>query len=224
MKNLTTQKGEEDMFLIDLLLLPILLFLFFSILILPFQFAFYSLINIITIPGQLIKIAINKKLRQNHALEHSTINVLEREFGYRKLAGYATEQGFFIQGKVHPAHLENAAIIGLQRLQRGENHLAIHNRCGTSMLAANFVAAVIFIVLLWQTGMFNFFNIIVAIILSQFVGPLAGRILQRFITTSAQVKDMDIIGVEYNSRNFIGIFGMSFPQTPNKIFCQDTKK
>ncbi|OWZ83422.1 DUF6391 domain-containing protein [Natranaerobius trueperi] len=208
------------MFLFELLLLPIIIFIILSILILPFQFAFHSIINIITVPAQFIKIASNKKLRINHALEHSTINVLEKKYGYRGLAGYAKENGFVIRGKVHPTHLENAAIIGLDKLNQGYNELAIHKRCGTSMLAANFTSAVIFILLLWQTGMFSIFNIFVAILLSQFVGPTTGKILQKFITTSTDVSYIDITGIDYNANNIVGILGFNFKTAPNEFFVR----
>lgn len=54
----------------------LLLFLILGILfILPLQFFFYSLVTIVTVPWQLIQIASDRRMRQNHACEHATVNV-----------------------------------------------------------------------------------------------------------------------------------------------------
>ncbi|UMZ74875.1 DUF6391 domain-containing protein [Natranaerofaba carboxydovora] len=198
------------MWLIFLLILsPILFFLLLSLILLPFHFTFYSLINIITTPFQLAKIALNKRLRNNHALEHATINILEKRYGYNRLSGFARENGFVIQGRINPEHLQEAAMLGLYQLQGGNKELAIHQNCGTSILAANFSSAVIFLLLLWFTGTFNILNVLLAIILSQFVGPRAGKIFQKYITTSTDVKDIAITGVLYNQPRGAGV--MNFP-------------
>ncbi|RQD77817.1 MAG: hypothetical protein D5R97_01510 [Candidatus Syntrophonatronum acetioxidans] len=206
--------------ILALFLWPIIIFLIISLIILPFHFTFYSLLNIITVPFQLIKIAFNKVLRANHALEHATINVLEGKYGYQGLAGLANEKGFVIQGAVDPHHLEMAAVEGLRRLQKGEYWMAIHDRCGTSILAANFVAAVIFLILLWQTGMFTLLNVILAVVFAQVIGPVAGKIFQKFITTSIKVQNLQIVGVEYQTRAALGIFGFPVTLRPREFFVR----
>ncbi len=208
------------MFFLELLLLPILIFILLSVILLPFKFAFFSLLNLIYVPVQLFKIATNKQLRVNHALEHATINVLEKEFGYVGLTGYAKESGFFIQGRVQPIHLEKAALMGLKKLRNGETHLVVHKRCGTSILAANFMAAAIFIVLLWQTGMISFFNIILAVLIAQLSGPMLGRILQESITTSTDVRNIDIVGLDYQADKAFSFLGVAFKTPPAEFFVK----
>ncbi len=203
-----------------LFLWPLLLVILIGIILLPFHFTVYSLINIITVPFQLIKIAFNKELRGNHALEHATINVLEEKYGYRGLAGMANENGFIIQGNVNPLHLETAAIAGLRRLQQREESLVIHDRCGTSILAANFVTSVIFLLLLLQTGAFNVINVLFAILLAQIIGPVAGKIVQRYLTTSARVDDFQIVGVEYKARVGTGFVGLPINLKPTEFFVR----
>ncbi len=198
----------------------VIIFLLISLIILPFHFTFYSLLNIISAPFQLIKIAFNKVLRANHALEHATINVLERKYGYQGLAGLANEKGFVIQGAVDPYHLEKAALEGLDRLRRGEYWMAIHDRCGTSILAANFMASVIFLILLWQTGMFTLLNVLVAVFLAQIIGPVTGKLFQKFITTSLEVQNLQIMGVKYKPRAALGILGLPVPLKPREFFVQ----
>ncbi len=71
--------------------------------------------------------------RQNHALEHATVHVLSRANPYVRIMGRSTDSGFFIYGGVSTQELAKAATEALARLQQGENHLAIHPRCGTNI-------------------------------------------------------------------------------------------
>jgi len=185
---------------------PIALFIILNLFFLPFQFALYSLFNIVTIPFQLVKIAFNRRLRANHALEHATINVIEEHFGSMNLAGLGQENGFIIQGPIDPHTVEKAARVGLMRLQRGERELAVHHRCGTSMLAANLVSSVLIILFLWKIGYFGIFYILLALVIAQFLGPHLGRFFQKYITTSTDVEGFEIVGVETGSvsQGFLG--------------------
>ncbi len=196
-------------FLLLIFLGPVVLFLIISLFYLPFHFAFYSIFNIFTIPRQLIKIALNKGLRANHALEHATINVIEERLGCLNLTGMGQEDGFIVQGPVDSYLLESAARVGLERLKRGETNLAIHRRCGTSILAANLVSSVLIIFFLWAFGYFGLSYILLALIAAQLLGPHLGRIMQKYITTTADVEGMEIVGVERKdeNRNFFLGFG-----------------
>ena len=71
-------------------------------------------------PRQLMAIVGNRILRRNHALEHATIVVMmEREPG-RKLNGFSTDEGFFVQGVRSLEEVDSAAREALQRLRNGE--------------------------------------------------------------------------------------------------------
>ncbi|HHT46564.1 MAG TPA: hypothetical protein GX004_04625 [Firmicutes bacterium] len=197
---------------------PIILFLIISLFFLPFHFALYSVFNIFTIPYQLFKIAFNKRLRVNHALEHATINVIEERLGCLNLAGMGQEDGFIIQGPVDPYLLETAARVGLERLIRGESDLAIHRRCGTSMLAANLISSVLIIFLLWTFGYFGIFYVLFALIAAQFLGPHLGKVLQKYVTTSTDVDGMEIVGVERKYEN--RFFFLGFGSLPGRYFIR----
>ncbi len=197
------------------------LFVLFGLIFLPFQFALYSIFNIITIPFQLVKIAFNKQLRVNHALEHATINVIESQFGCLNLAGMGKENGFILQGPVDPGLVEEAARVGLSRLQQGEHELAIHRRCGTSMLAANFVASVFFIYVLWSAGYFGILFVLLAILAAQFLGPPLGWVVQKYITTSTDVHRVEVVGVEYDSSH--ARLGGLFASPPGRYFVRTRK-
>jgi len=200
---------------------PLALFLIVNLLLLPFQFAVYSIFNIFTVPFQLVKIALNKQLRVNHALEHATINVIEEHLGCLNIAGLGQDNGFIIQGPVDAYIVEEAARAGLARLRRGEKNLAIHRRCGTSMLAANFISSVLIIFLLWSFGYFGIFYIVAALLAAQILGPYLGWVFQKYITTSADVEGMEIVAVEGNPLPQSFFWG--FAPLPRRYFVRTRK-
>jgi uncharacterized protein YqhQ len=178
-----------------LLLLFLFPFLFFLFLI-PFKFTIDSLITLLYAPQQIWRIAANQNLSQNHALEHATINVLEEKYGYNNLSGLAKETGFQISGQFDPYIVEEAAQEGLWRLQQGESDLVIHKRCGSSMVVANVVSALAFFVLLFMTKAFSLLNVMLALLLARVFGPRLGVWVQKNFTTSADVENMEIVGVD----------------------------
>ena len=115
---------------------------------LPILFSLQAVGSLFVYPKQLRAIFGNKILRRNHALEHATIVVMmEREPG-RKLNGFSTDDGFFVQGVRSISEVESAAREALRRLKSGEKRLAIHRNCGTTIVAANLLAAIFFLVAL----------------------------------------------------------------------------
>ena len=192
------------------LLLPFISIIILYLLFVPFSFTIRSLFNILTIPGQIFQIATNPQLRKNHALEHATINVLEEECGPQRLSGYAREEGFYLTGNIEPYLVLNAAKRGLRRLQAGEKQLVIHQRCGTSLAAANLTAALVFFLLLFLTRQLTLMNVILAVFIANISGPTLGRSIQRWLTTSCDLTNMEIIGIELLQP--VGKF--PFPFTP----------
>ncbi len=168
-----------------------------------------SLVTLVRAPGQLLSLLHNQTLRRNHALEHATVNVIEERFGLSRLSGLAQPGGFIIQGGAPPELVADAAQEALKRLRAGERQLAIHRRCGTTLLAAQLVMAIAFLAVLVLTREVSFLpfvvGILAAVILARGVSPL----LQRFVTTSAQVDSMTITGVEIQPpTNSFGIVSM----------------
>ena len=206
------------MLFVLIIFLVIGFFILLGLIFLPFQFALYSIFNMVTIPFQLIKIAFNKQLRVNHALEHATINVIESQFGCLNLSGLGKEDGFIIQGPVAPDLVEEAARVGLMRLKQGEHELAIHKRCGTSILAANLVASILFIYILWVSGYVGILFVLLAILAAQFLGPPLGWAIQKYMTTSTEVRNMEIIRVEFDSHP--GGWGGLFSPPPGRYFVR----
>ncbi len=193
------------LFLLILLLLfsPFLLvllpfFLIGILLFLPFGFSIQAFLTLITVPVEFYKIATNKRVRKNHAIEHATINVLESAGGYQNLSGLSKEDGFFIRGPLEPLIVEKAARVALSRLKSGERDLVVHKRCGTTVATINFIAAITFIALLLATGYLSFLNVLVALVIATILGPILSPFVQKHITTSADVHDMEIVGVQWN--------------------------
>jgi Domain of unknown function (DUF6391) len=198
-------------------LLVVLFIAFFVIaflFLLPILFSLQAVGSLFVYPRQLRAIFGNKILRRNHALEHATIVVMmEREPG-RKLNGFSTDDGFFVQGVRSISEVESAAREAIRRLQSGEKRLAIHRNCGTTIVAANLLAAVFFLVTLGvflYLGVGNLYLMILGSVILAFALriPLS-LILQRFVTTDADLKNAEVGWVEPAQPGDLksGVFGL----------------
>lgn len=192
------------------------------VLFIPYKFTFDSIITLFTAPRQIIKIAVNPALKRNHALEHATINIIEKYYGKQQLEGEAKEEGFYINGAINPALLQEAAEEGLRRLKSGEKDLVVHKRCGTSLAVANLLSAIIFLFLLFQTGHFTIMYVLVAILFSNLLGPVVGEYVQKFFTTSAEVEGMVIQGV-YHRDDSYELLSFNFANQSQRLFVKTDK-
>jgi hypothetical protein len=201
-------------------LLVVLFIAFFVIaflFLLPILFSLQAVGSLFVYPKQLRAIFGNKILRRNHALEHATIAVMmEREPG-RKLNGFSTDDGFFVQGVRSISEVESAAREAMRRLQNGEKRLAIHRNCGTTIVAANLLSAIFFLVTLGSflyLGVGNLSLMILGVLGSVVLAfalriPLS-LILQRFVTTDADLTNAEVGWVEPAQPGDLksGIFGL----------------
>ena len=173
----------------------VVLFLF----LLPILFSLQAVGSLFVYPKQLRAVLGNRILRRNHALEHATIVVImEREPG-RKLNGFSTDDGFFVQGVRSMEEVDSAAREALRRLRRGQKRLAIHRNCGTTIVAANLLTAVLFLVSLgvgiymdWPLYLMVVGSVVAALLLRV---PLS-LLLQRFVTTDADLSNAEVGWVE----------------------------
>jgi hypothetical protein len=98
--------------------------------------------------------------------------------------------------------------------------LAIHDRCGTSIAAANLVTSVVFLVLLLGLDRFTLLNVVLAMVLVNLAGPVFGRLFQRFLTTNPRVKDVFVVsfecGVEHDGQGF-SLFVNPAPGVPQVV-------
>ncbi len=188
------------------------LFLF----LLPILYSLQAVGSLFVYPRQLKAMFGNRILRRNHALEHATIVVMmERQPG-RRFNGFSTDDGFFVQGVRSLDEVDSAAREALRRLKNGERSLAIHRNCGTTIVAANLLAAVFFLGAL-GVGLYlglslgNLFLLVVGAMLLSFVlrVPLS-LLLQRFVTTEQDLSNAEVGWVEAAKPNELrgGILGV----------------
>jgi uncharacterized protein DUF6391 len=179
-----------------LVALFVVLFLF----LLPILFSLQAVGSLFVYPRQLRAILGNKMLRRNHALEHATIVVMmEREPG-RKLNGFSTDDGFFVQGVRSIAEVESAAREALRRLRDGDKGLAVHRNCGTTIVAANLLAAIFFLGALGLGfalgGQWLYLLIVGGVVLAFVLRVPLSLLLQRFVTTDTDLTNAEVGWVE----------------------------
>lgn len=183
-----------------LLLILFVAFMFVVFLfLLPILYSLQAVGSLFVYPRQLKDMFGNKILRRNHALEHATIVVMmEREPG-RRLNGFSTDDGFFVQGVRSMEEVDSAAREAVQRLRAGEKKLAVHRNCGTTIVAANLLAAIFFIGAL-GVGLYlgsNIYLLILGgIVLSLVLRVPLSLLLQRFVTTDANLSNAEVGWVE----------------------------
>lgn len=216
--------------LLGFILVPLLLAIGIILLV---QLLFHSVATVLLVPRSLLWVAFNKRVRQNHALEHATVNVIEEKFGRTNLSGYAVKDGFKLFGSTNlpPELIYQAAQIGLERLKSGEKHLAIHNRCGSSLLITNFLFAVLIIAAFMGTKIFKLSYLLIALVVINFLAKPLGRLTQRWITTSTDVRNIVITQLEVRTpagNPFLRYFYREFfiateQRQPERVFTRKTK-
>ncbi len=190
----------------------------FLVLLVPLGFAAHSLVWLVIGPKELFRVLSNKRVRRNHALEHGTINVIEEKYGIPMMSGLAAEDGFTVNGPVWGELALGAALEALTRLKRGERRLALHERCGTTIVAVNTLMSVLFILFLFLTGSLSILTVILALAASWFLGPLAGRYAQMYLTTATDLERVEIVGIEHRNR-WARTLGMRVA-VPGEIFIR----
>ena len=138
-------------------------------------------------------------VRRNHGVEHATVAVLFSRTGPQRIAGRASADGFFIIGSVDEGQLLSCAREALERMQHGEGDLAVSPHCGTNIA----VTAALSTLATMNTFAKHperrlrdrfgdaFTGSIFAIVAAQ---PL-GRLVQKYLTTRADVDGMQVIEV-----------------------------
>lgn len=189
------------------------LFVALFLFLLPILLSLQAVGSLFVYPRQLKAMFGNKILRRNHALEHATIVVMmEREPG-RKLNGFSTDDGFFVQGVRSLEEVESASREALERLRGGEKGLAIHRNCGTTIVAANLLTAVFFFAALAVGLYLNwpiYLLILGAIVLAFVLRVPLSLFLQRFVTTDTDLSNAEVGWVEPASPQDLrgGILGL----------------
>jgi len=167
-----------------------------------------SLLTVVLAPQQVMSIARSPRVRRVHSLEHATVNVLEEWLGpLPGVGGLATCDGFYLWGAegIDLGTLMRAAQTGLWRMKRGETGLALHPRCGTSLIVGRFLFAVVFLMVLFTLGYFTFSGVLLAILVSWILGRPLGMLVERYLTTSPMVQGMELASTYWNDRPVVGM-------------------
>jgi Domain of unknown function (DUF6391) len=182
-----------------MLVLFVALFVVLFLFVLPVLFSLQAVGGLFVYPRQLKAVLGNRILRRNHALEHATIVVMMERAPGRKFNGFSTDEGFFVQGVRSTQEVDSAAREALRRMRGGEKGLAIHRNCGTTIVAANLLAAVFFLGSLglglymsWPFYLLILGSVVLAFALRV---PLS-LLLQRFVTTDADLTNAEVGWVE----------------------------
>ena len=145
------------------------------------------------------------RTRRNHGLEHATLTLLAQKVHRLRMAGRSTPNGFYLYGSVSTEAVTEAAHEALRRMKNGETSLAVHPNCGTNFVTAGVAAACAAYLgffgannwrARWERLPFVAILTTLALIFSQ---PL-GLALQREVTTSGDMRGLEIVSVQRRGR------------------------
>jgi len=139
------------------------------------------------------------RVRRNHALEHATMHLLTRRNPFLSLVGRSDWRGYSIYGQAATQEVAAAAHEALARLKAGETDLAIHPRCGTMLATTGVLSGLAAFVTLGAVGRprsrFRWGSlpeVLLAASLAAVVAQPVGLVLQQYLTTSADVGNLQI--------------------------------
>src|SRR3989304_2534008 len=140
--------------------------------------------------------------RRNHALEHATVSILLARLGPGvRMIGRATRNGFYIYGDVPTEKRRESAQEGLARLKQGEAGLAVSPFCGTNLAVAGILAGASSLVALGNGNRLERLpNVFLSAMLAVLAAQPLGRLVQKHLTTSPDLGDLEIVGVREGGR------------------------
>ncbi|MCH7718134.1 MAG: hypothetical protein IIB21_01575 [Chloroflexi bacterium] len=141
-------------------------------------------------------------VRRNHALEHATISVLANKMGRDvRLVGRATRNGFYLYGDMQADQVRESTIEALQRLRRGETHLAISAMCGTNLAVAGLLAGLSSLLALGNRSRVERIpNVLLASMTAVLVAQPLGRLAQKYLTTHPDLSDTELVAIRQGGR------------------------
>lgn len=143
------------------------------------------------------QVTIGRAVRENHALEHATIVLLNKRFPEARLSGVSFASGFFVFGDLPMEAIRPTAEQALARLRGGEPEMAIHERCGTNVAVAGMLTGLSAMTVAKMRKPYNTLNnVILASTVSLVVARPLGLLVQRYVTTRTPGATMRIKGVK----------------------------
>jgi hypothetical protein len=148
----------------------------------------------------LLNLPLILETRRNHALEHATLHILARKYQHQSMAGHSNPTGFFLLGDFTTEDVSSAATEAMARLLAGESGLAVHAGCGTNLV----VSALLPATFAWaplrgaKSTFWRVWLIPLAVVFAAFgywLSKPLGPWLQRYITTEADLGEMQIVDI-----------------------------
>ena len=142
------------------------------------------------------QVTLGSAVRQNHALEHATIVLLNKRHPEVRLSGVSFAAGFFVFGDVGTDEVRAAADQALGLLRGTQPELAIHERCGTNLAVAGMLTGLSAMTVARMRRPYNTFNNVILASTAALVAarPL-GLLVQKYVTTRTPSPAMRIKGV-----------------------------
>jgi len=142
-------------------------------------------------------------VRRNHALEHATVSLLLGRLGPDiRVIGRASGDGFFLYGDIPSELLGQCVQEALTRLQRGEAFWAVTPHCGTNIATTGVLAGLSTLAVTTGEGHKDRVSrAILASMVAVVVAQPLGRLIQRYLTTSADLVGTEIVAIEARGKN-----------------------
>jgi hypothetical protein len=156
----------------------------------------------------LFSIPIVDRTRRNHGLEHATITLLAQKVPGLRLVGRSTPGGFYLYGDVSTDAVTAAAQEALRRMKAGEAGLAVHPNCGTNFVTAGmFAASAAYLGFVgandWRARWSRLPLVATLITFALIFSAPIGLEIQREITTSGDMRGMEIVSIQQQVRGQI---------------------
>lgn len=137
-------------------------------------------------------------VRRNHALEHATISVMLARLGHEvRMVGRATRDGYYLYADIPEDFLDSSTHEALARLKSGEGYLAVSPLCGTNIAVAGALTGIASVLTMGRSRrMENLPNVILASMLAVVAAQPVGRAVQKYLTTSPDLADTEIVGIK----------------------------
>lgn len=141
-------------------------------------------------------------VRRNHALEHATITVLLAKLGRDvRMVGRAAGDGYYLYADIPEQLLNESTHEALARLKSGEGYLAVTPLCGTNIAVAGALTGIASVLTMGRDRrMENMPNVILAAMLAVIAAQPVGRAVQKYLTTSPDLADTEIVGIRQGGR------------------------
>ena len=149
----------------------------------------------------ILDIPLVRRVRRNHGLEHATIHLLSQRVPDLRMVGRSDWDGFWLHGNVSTEEVEQTVNRALARMKGGEHQLAIHPNCGTNLVTMALLGTAAVLTALVGSERKRFGRLeriplmVVGLMIAALFGQSLGMQLQRYVTTSGDPGDLEIVQI-----------------------------